>query len=112
MGFIQKSPNIIFKADRQSNCLRFKILLCGRPLLEALLEVIMERKGTIKQIQEYTKSHFGYSAKSCWIADVKSQCGIYVKPAWNRIDKKKREVPCPPNKIKEIQEALKFSELI
>ena len=78
----------------------------------ALLEVIMERKGTIKQIQEYTKSHFGYSAKSCWIADVKSQCGIYVKPAWNRIDKKKREVPCPPNKIKEIQEALKFYELI
>lgn len=26
-----KSPNTIFKADRQSSCLRFKILLCGRP---------------------------------------------------------------------------------
>ena len=54
----------------------------------------MKKNGSVKQIQEYTKNHFGYYAKTCWIADVKSQCGIYVKPAWNRKDKYNREVPC------------------
>ena len=39
------------------------------------------KKGTVKQIQEYTKSHYGFIAKSCWIADVKEKCGISVKPA-------------------------------
>jgi hypothetical protein len=72
----------------------------------------MKKNGTVKQIQEYTKMHFGYYAKSCWIADVKSQCGIYIKPAWNRINKDNREVPCPPNKINDIKEALKFYSLI
>lgn len=72
----------------------------------------LKKNGTVKQIQEYTKSHFGYSAKSCWIADVKSQCGINVKPAWNRKNKNNREVPCPPDKINDIKEALKFYSLI
>ena len=67
---------------------------------------------TIKEIQEYTKVHFGYKAKSCWIADVKSRNGITVLPAWNRHNLEKREVPCPENKIKQIEEALKYFSLI
>ena len=64
-------------------------------------------KATIKEIQQYVKKHFGYSAKSCWIADVKAQCGIFVKPAWNRQSLEKRTNPCPKNKIHDITEALK-----
>lgn len=64
-------------------------------------------KGTVKEIQEYTKERFGYKAKSCWIADVKSQCNIPVKPAWNRKSLKQRENPCPDNKVKQIKQALK-----
>lgn len=69
-------------------------------------------KGTIKEIQQYVKKHFGYSAKSCWIADVKAQCGIPVKPAWNRQSLEKRTNPCPKNKIHDIIEALKVTDWI
>lgn len=65
------------------------------------------KKGTVKEIQKYTKEHFGYVAKSCWIADVKSQCGLPVHPAWNRKCLDKREVPCPKDKIQQIKQALK-----
>ena len=39
-----KSPNTIFKADRQSSCLRFKILLCGRPHWGAWRKDKMKKK--------------------------------------------------------------------
>lgn len=63
-------------------------------------------KGTILEIQSFTKTHFGYKAKSCWIADVKSQCGLNVKPAWNRKSFDHREKPCPKDKIPQIKQAL------
>jgi len=61
---------------------------------------------TIKEIQEYTKEKFCFVAKSCWIADVKSENGVFVKPAWNRKDLNKRECPCPKNKEEQVKEAL------
>lgn len=54
---------------------------------------------TVKQIQEYTKSHYGFIAKSCWIADVKEKCGLSVKSAWNRENPNERKNPCPADKI-------------
>lgn len=70
------------------------------------------KNGTVKNIQEFVKSRHGYSTKSCWIADVKAQCGINVKPAWNRKSLDKRLVPCPQDKIEDIKEALRFYSLI
>lgn len=64
-------------------------------------------KGTVEEIQAYTKEKFGYKAKSCWIADVKSQCNIPVKPAWNRKSLNERENQCPKDKIEQIEQALK-----
>ena len=70
------------------------------------------KNGTVKQIQEYTKSNYGFIAKSCWIADVKEKCGILVKPAWNRKDPNERKNPCPTDKIAKVKTALKFYNLI
>ena len=36
------------------------------------------KNGTVKQIQEYTKSNYGFIAKSCWIADFKENCEIIL----------------------------------
>lgn len=49
------------------------------------------KNGTVKQIQKYTKSHYGFIAKSCWIADVKEKCGLFVKSAWNRENPNERK---------------------
>lgn len=70
------------------------------------------KNGTVKQIQEYTKSHYGFIAKTCWIADVKEKCGISVKSAWNRENPNERKNPCPADKIEKIKTALKFYNLI
>ena len=67
---------------------------------------------TIEQIQAYVKSTHGFKPKSCWIADVKERCGMYVKPAPNRISVEKREHPCPPNKINAIRDALLYFKMI
>ena len=39
-----KTHNTVFKADRQSSCLRYNQLLCGRPLLGVLMEGKMENR--------------------------------------------------------------------
>ena len=70
------------------------------------------KNGTVKQIQEYTKSNYGFIAKSCWIADVKEKCGIHVNPGWNRKDPNERKNPCPTDKIEKVKTALKFYNLI
>ena len=73
---------------------------------------VFMKNGTVKQIQEYTKSHYGFIAKSCWIADVKEKCGLFVKPAWNRKNLNERKYPCPADKIEKIKTALQFYNLI
>ena len=104
---------LIIRTKKQYNkFIRDTENICYVDARTGALEVKLKKNGSVKQIQEYTKNHFGYYAKTCWIADVKSQCGIYVKPAWNRKDKYNREVPCPQNKINDIREALNFFSLI
>jgi hypothetical protein len=39
---------------------------------------------TIEEIQDYVRTRYGFVPKSCWIADVKEQNGLPVRPAWNR----------------------------
>lgn len=59
---------------------------------------------TYKEIQEYVKKKYGFTPKTCWIADVKEKCGISVRKAWNR--KGKRKHPCPKSKFQAIREAI------
>ena len=61
---------------------------------------------TYKQIQKYVKGKYGFIPKTCWIADVKGQCGLSVRRAWNR-KSDEREEPCPPEKVKAIKAALR-----
>jgi hypothetical protein len=58
-----------------------------------------------KQIQKWVKENFGFVPKTCWIADVKEQCGIKTKKAWNR-EGLKRIYPCPEDKREAIRMAL------
>ncbi len=50
---------------------------------------------TYKAIQNYIKDKYNCSIKTCWIADMKEQCGISTRKAPNRISKSKRVYPCP-----------------
>ena len=50
---------------------------------------------TYKQIQEDIKKRHGKSVKTCWIAHVKELNGLNPGVASNRINKRKRKVPCP-----------------
>ena len=67
---------------------------------------------TVKDIQTYVKSTHGFVPKSCWIAEVKERCGIYVKPAPNRYSLERRENPCPSGKIDAIKNALQHFKMI
>ncbi|HOM97617.1 MAG TPA: hypothetical protein PLY41_04885 [Acetomicrobium sp.] len=58
-----------------------------------------------KQIQKWVKENFGFVPKTCWIADVKEQCGIKMKKAWNR-EGMERIDPCPEDKREAIRMAL------
>jgi len=66
---------------------------------------------TYKQIQEWVKQTYDFKPKTCWIADVKSQCGLLVGKAPNRKNGERAQ-PCPPDKIPAIQSALKHFNMI
>lgn len=61
---------------------------------------------TYKNIQKKVKEIYGFVPKTCWIADVKSMCGLKVRVAPNRIDVRQRKYPCPTDKIEKIKEVL------
>lgn len=63
---------------------------------------------TYKEIQNYVKQEFGFSIKTCWIADMKEKCGIPVRKAPNRIDSENRENQCPKSKEYAILDAFKY----
>lgn len=60
---------------------------------------------TYQAIIEWVKANKGYTVETCWIADVKEQMGYEMKEAPNR-QGNERVVPCPPEKINDIREAL------
>lgn len=67
---------------------------------------------TYRQIQDYVRTNNGFVAKTCWIAEVKSDCGLTHKPASNRIDQGRREYPCPENKRQAIETALRHFKMV
>ena len=60
---------------------------------------------TYKEIQTAVKSKYGFVPKTCWIADVKEKMGLPVKRSHRR--KGDRMYPCPENKQKYIEAAIK-----
>ena len=61
---------------------------------------------TYRRIQEYVRLKYGYTVKTCWIADVKEREGLSPRRAPNRRTGK-RANPCPPDKLEPIREALR-----
>ena len=57
---------------------------------------------TYKEIQQWIKRKYGFTVKTCWIADVKEQCGLPMRVSNNRRGKE-RLYPCPKDRIKPIK---------
>mgnify|MGYP001078325396 CR=1 FL=1 len=66
---------------------------------------------TYREIQEWVKRNYGFTPKTCWIADVKSQCGLPMRKAPNR-QGTKRKYPCPKGKVKQIKAAFRHFGMI
>jgi len=66
---------------------------------------------TYKQIQAWVKQQYGFVPKTCWIADVKAQCGLSVRQAPNR-QGAERVAPCPPERVEPIRAALRHFGMI
>ena len=67
---------------------------------------------TYTQIQAYIKEHYGYTAKSCWIAHMKEECGLQPKISPRRYSKEKRVHPCPTTKQADLLETFKYFKMI
>ena len=67
---------------------------------------------TYRVIQEYVKENYGYSVKTCWIAQMKELCGLPVRMAGNRYSPDSRTNPCPAEKQKAIQDAFYHFNMI
>jgi hypothetical protein len=50
--------------------------------------------------------------QTCWIAHVKEMCGLQPRISPNRYDLKKREKPCPPDKVEPIKAAFRHFGMI
>ena len=66
---------------------------------------------TYQQIQDWVAKNYGFIPETCWIADVKSQCGLTMRKAPNRIGDKRKK-PCPKENVEAIRSALKHFGMI
>ena len=66
---------------------------------------------TYREIQEQVRSKVGWLPKTCWIAHVKSDFGLPMRYAPNRVSAE-RLVPCPPDKRPAIVSALRHFGMI
>lgn len=57
---------------------------------------------TYQQIQEETKARFGFTPKTCWIADIKAEFGLTRGSAPNRLNQGSRKHPCPAHRKDEL----------
>lgn len=62
---------------------------------------------TYKEIQDYVRRKEGFTVKTCWIAHVKELNGLSPRKAPNRIFEQDRKYPCPPDKRRAIEDALR-----
>lgn len=64
------------------------------------------------EIVTWIRRHHGFSAQTCWIADIKAAHGLTTRQASNRIDPMRKVKPCPPNKRQAIEDALRHFRMI
>ncbi len=67
---------------------------------------------TYKKIQAKIKERYGYVAKTCWIAHVKSDHGLITRKAPNRESENTRKHPCPPEKRADIEDVMRSFGMI
>ena len=67
---------------------------------------------TYKEIQNWVKENYGFSVKTCWIANAKEICNLNPRMAPNRKDSAKRTNLCPPDKREPIIAAFRFYKMI
>lgn len=67
---------------------------------------------TYKQIQDFVKSKYNYTVKTCWIADIKNLYGLTKRQSPNRIDSVKRKYPCPEKSVEHIKDAFRYYQTI
>ena len=66
---------------------------------------------TYKEIQDWVQTNYDFVPQTCWIAEVKFECGINVTPASNR-QSSDRIKPCPTEKKIPIKKALEYFTMI
>lgn len=66
------------------------------------------------EIKDYVFDKYGFIPKSCWIADIKEECGLPVRvsPQRKATEKCSRSYPCPQKKREPIKEALRHFKMI
>ena len=68
--------------------------------------------GKYEKVVRCVAQKYGFTAHSCWIADVLEMNGLKPRPAYNRKDPNSRSDPCPPNKRSAIEDCLKSLQII
>lgn len=63
---------------------------------------------TYKQIQDYIKNKYQVTVKTCWIAHVKEELGLPLKPSKRSSEGKPRVYQCPEDKLSLIREAFEY----
>ena len=66
---------------------------------------------TYNQIINYVRENYGYTVRTCWIADIKAQHGLTVRRSWNR-QGNGRQNSCPETKQTSIEGALRHFGMI
>lgn len=70
-------------------------------------------KATYQKIRDYVKEKYGLNVHTKYIAEVKRKHGLPMHGAPNKVDVPERGYPaCPEKKVKAIEEALKYFEII
>ena len=67
---------------------------------------------TYRQIIDWVRTHHGFTAQTCWIADVKASHGLTRGQAPNRIHPERKVKPCPEGKRAAIEAALVHFRMI
>ncbi|MBD2279403.1 MAG: hypothetical protein HEQ13_24960 [Dolichospermum sp. DEX189] len=67
---------------------------------------------TYKQLQDYIKTKYQVTVKTCWIAHAKEQLGLPLKASQRSSEGKPRVYPCPLDRLPLIREAFEHFHLL
>ena len=83
------------------------------PYLWAAVERICRIKATYEKIRDWEQEHYDMHVTNLNIAQVKQKHGIIERENYNKPKSENSRQPrCPEEKVKAIEEALKFFQII